>query len=719
MTLVSIFTIFQMKKIILLLFLFCTNYIFSQNDKYNLNFESSLENESISHWHKKIKEVNFAKDSVTKFQGKYALKIAANEKDENVISGVENIIKGTFEGKEIVLQGYIKTYNVQNSYVYLIVGTEDNQYSFDMSPTISGTKDWQKFEIKIPYTSESTKLTIACNLEGPGQVWIDAFNLKIDGIDINELQPTEEIKAFDYGFTMEEPSKSDIEKLEVIGKLWGFLKYFHPNVASGNYDWDNELFQILPLIENNDFDLKIEEWVNSLGNFQLEKASDKIQDIKFSPNFDWFENQFITTNLKRKLENILKAKRLENNHYVHFSEELKIPVFDNERIYSTMQYEDYGMKLLALFRYWNYIEYFYPYKYLITSDWDHILKEYISRFYTTKNDLDYTLLLEELIAETEDTHHFIVQNKILDDYYGKFKLPLSVQFIKNKLVVINSITQNNMINPGDVILDIDGITIDSLKSKFLKYSTASNYPTTLREVAKKIIRTDKDSIPLTIQRAQKSFKIKMSTVPFYRYFKEKESNNIKEVSGDIGYLNTQYLQLEDYDSIFNRWKNKKAIIFDIRNYPKENFIRLLPYLHDKPSSFFLSTSTNLSNPGVFSFDPKIIFENKNGYQFKGKIIILVNNNSQSKAEFNALALKSYSKSIIIGNQTAGTDGDITHIVLPGNVQTEMTGVGIYKLDKSETQKVGIKPDIVINPTLKSIKNDKDVILEAAIKEAYK
>lgn len=49
------------------------------------------------------------------------------------------------------------------------------------------------------------------------------------------------------------------------------------------------------------------------------------------------------------------------------------------------------------------------------------------------------------------------------------------------------------------------------------------------------------------------------------------------------------------------------------------------------------------------------------------------------SEFNVLAFNSYSKSIIMGNQTAGTAGDTILIILPGNIETELTGTGIYNL----------------------------------------
>ena len=48
--------------------------------------------------------------------------------------------------------------------------------------------------------------------------------------------------AFSQGLT-------EIQKLAATCKVWGFLKYYHPKVAKGDFNWDNQLFEILPKIE--------------------------------------------------------------------------------------------------------------------------------------------------------------------------------------------------------------------------------------------------------------------------------------------------------------------------------------------------------------------------------------------------------------------------------------------------------------------------------------
>jgi len=68
----------------------------------------------------------------------------------------------------------------------------------------------------------------------------------------------------------------------------------------------------------------------------------------------------------------------------------------------------------------------------------------------------------------------------------------------------------------------------------------------------------------------------------------------------------------------------------------------------------------------------------------------------------------------IGSQTAGADGNIMLIDLPGGYRTAITGLGVYYPDGRETQRIGIVPDIEVKPTIAGIKQGKDEVLERAI-----
>ncbi|HEX6427634.1 MAG TPA: hypothetical protein VF008_08120, partial [Niastella sp.] len=69
-----------------------------------------------------------------------------------------------------------------------------------------------------------------------------------------------------------------------------------------------------------------------------------------------------------------------------------------------MQFPDAGFRLLALYRYWNIIQYCFPYKYLIQENWNNVLAEFVPKFVNAATELDYKLAALELIARIHDTH---------------------------------------------------------------------------------------------------------------------------------------------------------------------------------------------------------------------------------------------------------------------------------------------------------------------------
>jgi hypothetical protein len=60
------------------------------------------------------------------------------------------------------------------------------------------------------------------------------------------------------------------------------------------------------------------------------------------------------------------------------------PVFDNEPNYSRVSLPDAGFQLLAMYRYWNIIQYWSPYRNLIGEDWNKVLSEYIPKIALAK-----------------------------------------------------------------------------------------------------------------------------------------------------------------------------------------------------------------------------------------------------------------------------------------------------------------------------------------------
>jgi carboxyl-terminal processing protease len=68
---------------------------------------------------------------------------------------------------------------------------------------------------------------------------------------------------------IEKLSDQQIHHLALLGQVWGFLKYYHPVVAKGKFDWDKELFRKIHTVkrarDGNEFSSVLVSWIDSLG----------------------------------------------------------------------------------------------------------------------------------------------------------------------------------------------------------------------------------------------------------------------------------------------------------------------------------------------------------------------------------------------------------------------------------------------------------------------
>jgi C-terminal processing protease CtpA/Prc len=158
------------------------------------------------------------------------------------------------------------------------------------------------------------------------------------------------------------------------------------------------------------------------------------------------------------------------------------------------------------------------------------------------------------------------------------------------------------------------------------------------------------------------------------------------------------------------------LIIDLRCYPSDFIVYTLgEYLLPKRTKFAMLTTGNVKKPGLFTSIDTVLEDGKsNKDYYKGKVIILVNEFTQSQAEFTAMAFRTAPRATVIGSTTAGADGNISWFSLPGGIKTAFSGIGIYYPDGSETQRVGIVPDIKVTPTIKGISENRDEVLEKAI-----
>ena len=86
----------------------------------------------------------------------------------------------------------------------------------------------------------------------------------------------------------------------------------------------------------------------------------------------------------------------------------------------------------------------------------------------------------------------------------------------------------------------------------------------------------------------------------------------------------------------------------------------------------------------------------------------------SQAEYTTMVLQANPRTMVIGSQTNGADGNVSFFQLPGEVNTAFSGMAVYYPDGTQTQRIGVCIDEIVEPTVEGIKAGRDEVLERAI-----
>lgn len=727
------------KTLIVLLTIISISCQAQEPEKYNLGFENKSENASLSDGWFKWGNYELTIDSVA-HSGEKSGKITSDQIGSS-FGCIAYKIPANYEGKEIKLEGFIKIKNVENGFAGLLLRVDGNASSlaFDnmQNQNITGTRDWQKYNITLIYPEGAENIFIAGILTGKGEAWFDDFTLSIDGKNVQALKEAEKQlskaqldKEFDSGSLIElsNLTSENIDNLELLGLIWGFLKYHHPEIAIGNYNFDYELFRFLPKYiraENTiERDEVIVEWIDSFGQVkECKKCQSTDKNAFLKPDLKWINNQ--SADLKNKLLYVYNNRSQGKHYYIGMTANVGNPEFKNENPYSNMSFPDDGFRLLSLYRYWNMINYFFPYKHLMDEDWNKKLKEYIPLFIDAKNELEYGLAAVQLIGDIQDTHANLWggADKI-DEWKGSNYPPIHVRFIENQLVVTDYYNQELKkevgLKIGDIITKINSKSVDEIVKEKSKYYPASNEPTRLRDISADLLRSNLNDIEIEFISGNSNPQTKTlklypkDSLDIFRWYRKSDDKSYKMLDSNIGYVTLQSIKEEDISNIKNEFKDTKGIIIDIRNYPS-TFVpfSLGSYFVSSLTPFVKFTNGNVDNPGEFIFTSNLEIPSQ-GKTYKGKLIVLVNELSQSQAEYTSMAFRAGDNTKIVGSTTAGADGNVSAIMLPGGLRTMISGIGVYYPNGGETQRIGIVPDIEVLPTIEGIKQGKDELLEKAI-----
>lgn len=517
------------------------------------------------------------------------------------------------------------------------------------------------------------------------------------------------------------------QKIETWVKVWGFLKYNHPRVAAGVTDWDGVFVSHLQVLDGLRTEEEINkaylELLNSLGTVKLCDACKTIVTQETSNNINYEElwkGTELSPLILKRLDFIRTNRSLDKNYYVQFYKDTQLPLFKNERVVSFDPLPNKERRLLALARFWNVINYFYPYKSLMTDKWDVVLPQMIPLFISSTTDFGYQYAIILMTRFLEDSNAFVA-SELLKKRIGDYRSSFSIVKIEDKWMVdrmeIDSLSSVSRVLSGDEILAIDGKKIDELVEDKEGLISSSNERTKNNSLATTLLNGSSGNMEVTVLRNIDTLSFVTPRYLVTEFFPDSDYNESlpwKILDSSVGYIDVGRFLKRDQVPMQRDFKNLNNLIIDLRSYEVPSGNNLADYLVLKNKVFAQMIEPNSKAVGSF-IERKKMHENKNAKNsFTGNIYVLVNEKTRGQGEFLALLLKGSDRVKLIGTSTAGAFGLITKLQLPGKVEVFFTGIGVSTADRLNIQKVGVEPDIEIYRNQTDILTGRDTLLEETL-----
>jgi len=323
----------------------------------------------------------------------------------------------------------------------------------------------------------------------------------------------------------------------------------------------------------------------------------------------------------------------------------------------------------------------------------------------------------------KDTHA-VVQSPTLDEFLGTGAPAITLRPVQGKPVVvrIDDPLASAGVAVGDVVLAVDGRPVADRLALLSRYISASTPQAQERDTVNALLRgADGDSADLTVQSAngvERVVSLPRKAAYLGNVWRVEGTEPFRMLPSGFGYMDLRLLMPHQVDTAFDALATTKGLIFDMRGYPNGTYPALATRLCDKAEvPVPVMWLPLLFEPGAqtrHTFRPTLDVTCR-PVPYRGKTVMLIDDRAQSQSEHAAIILRAVHGTTFVGSATAGANGEGSNFRVPGGIFIGMTGIGVSHPDGSQLQRIGVIPDIAVQPTIDGIRAGRDEILERAIR----
>lgn len=378
--------------------------------------------------------------------------------------------------------------------------------------------------------------------------------------------------------------------------------------------------------------------------------------------------------------------------------------------------DDRATRLASVMIAWNVLQHFYPYFDVVGTEWDDELPRALKAAATDADARAFLDTLRRLVAALKDGHGAVMHGS--DRRFAM--LPFAWDWVEGALVVTHVPPELEApVRPGDAVRSIDGRAVGELRAELGALISAATPQWIDWQLLRELGRgTPGEVRALEIERLDGTTeRVSVELIAPRASLDMPRPEPVAELEAGIWYVDIQRIGDADFERALPDLAAGQVIVFDFRGYPGGISPQTyLPHLLDSPAKSPQWHTPILSMPGRENME----FRTSNWNlvpeepRLPERRAFLIDGRAISQAESCLGIVEHYKLGELIGSPTAGTNGNVNPLTLPGGYSVSWTGMKVLKQDGSPHHGVGILPTIPVARTRAGVAAGRDEVLERAV-----
>lgn len=360
---------------------------------------------------------------------------------------------------------------------------------------------------------------------------------------------------------------------------------------------------------------------------------------------------------------------------------------------------------------WNVARHFYPYWSVVKIDWDAVLRQWLAEQPATQTREQLRDRLRALTAPLGDGHVnvFDPKSKVVRAF-----LPISVRPVGEQFAVDAS--QDGRVRAGDVIASVDGAAASKWFADRMELISGSPQHKRWRAALELMAGARDANVELTLLRGRETLRHTLAYAS-PRPMQGPRPAPIAEVKPGVRYVDVTRFDKAAFDAAMEAMKGAKAIVFDLRGYPARDAVSLVSLWIPRPDPAQWMFVPRYDKPFAQSTAAWSIGwqASRNPALEKPAKVLIADGRTISYAESLAAYFPDLAVGPVVGERTAGANGNVARATLPSGMAFFFTSMRVTRHDGTTLlHLVGIAPDEPASPTLEGLRAGRDELLERAI-----